>query len=226
MSILRLTREALSFLYAYGIVAIYIVITGFYVVILLLLDEGIRAPIATFIIFSDPAAMGMAFMGAVMLLEKNQRVSLTLVTSPLPLWKYIVAQVLTFLLMGSGVALVLLLVTHDRSVVITIFGVAITSIGFSLLGMLIGASATTLNGYIVQTIIPVLILSIPAFLYLSGLITHPWWLLHPGVSAIALISGRMDWVTLVVVIGWTIPLLHITHTAVRRSFTQLNEVKV
>ena len=49
---------------------LYTVLTVLYAVVLLAMPESWQEKVAPILIFSDPAAMGLFFMGAIILLEK------------------------------------------------------------------------------------------------------------------------------------------------------------
>lgn len=54
----------------YGFYFLYAVLTVIYLIVLLAVPENWREKTAAILIFSDPASMGLFFMGAIVLLEK------------------------------------------------------------------------------------------------------------------------------------------------------------
>lgn len=226
MSLTRLIAHELRFAHTNGILVLYVVLTASYLALLAVMLPDLRPPVATFIVFTDPAAMGMAFMGAVVLLEKNQRVTLSLAVSPLPVWAYMAAKVAAFAIIGSTVAAVLALHLPPASRLPAVVGVVLTSVGFSLLGMVIGSASTTLNGYMAQTLGPVLVISVPALLYLIGVVNHPLWLLHPGIAALALIQGEHVIPASLSVVVWTGLLWFITVRVVTKAWQTTELVTV
>ena len=82
MRLLRLTARDLRFQWKYGFYALYAVFTAAYLLTLAAVPESARRTVATVMIYTDPAAMGLFFMGAIVLLEKSQRVNLALAVSP------------------------------------------------------------------------------------------------------------------------------------------------
>lgn len=62
----------LRFQAKYGFYFLYTVLTVIYVTVLFALPESWQEKAAAILIFSDPAAMGLFFMGAIVLLEKSQ----------------------------------------------------------------------------------------------------------------------------------------------------------
>lgn len=76
----------------YGFYFLYAVLTIIYVIVLLAVPESWRENIAAILIFSDPASMGLFFMGAIVLLEKNQHTPCAFAVSPVRAEEYIAAK--------------------------------------------------------------------------------------------------------------------------------------
>ncbi len=70
----RLIRGDIHFQWKYGFYFIYFILTLLYVCAIAALPEHWKNNIAAIMIYSDPAAMGLFFMGAIVLLEKSQKV--------------------------------------------------------------------------------------------------------------------------------------------------------
>lgn len=226
MRLTHLVIHELRLAHVNGILVLYVGLTACYLTLLSVLMPDLHKPVATFIVFTDPAAMGMAFMGAVVLLEKNQRVTPALAVTPLPVWAYMAAKVMAFAIIGTVVAAVIAWYLPPYARVAAAIGVAITSVGFSLMGMVIGASATTLNGYMAQTMGPVIVISVPALLHLIGILSHPLWILHPGVAALRLIQGEQIVLSGLVAGCWTVPLGFIAYRVVTKALQQMDLVQV
>jgi hypothetical protein len=64
---------------------------------------------ASFMIFADPALIGLGFVGAMVLMEKATRVHLALGVTPSPPWVYLVSKTVTLTVSGtlSGLAVAL-----------------------------------------------------------------------------------------------------------------------
>ena len=92
MRLLHLIFWDICFQIKYGIYMIYAILTVLYLVLLGALPPAWRTGTAVILIFSDPAAMGLFFMGAVILLEKSQRVVNALAVSPVTVREYIIFQ--------------------------------------------------------------------------------------------------------------------------------------
>ena len=79
----------------YGFYLLYGFLTVLYVVLLLSLPQAWKENAAAMLIFSDPAAMGLFFIGAIVLLEKSQRVTSFFGVSPLRALEYVGSKVLS-----------------------------------------------------------------------------------------------------------------------------------
>ena len=75
----------IKFQIKYGIYFLYVAITVIYLVILSFVPSSVKKVTASIIIFTDPAVLGLFFMGAIVLLEKSQRVLPSLAISPVKL---------------------------------------------------------------------------------------------------------------------------------------------
>ncbi|MEA4823599.1 MAG: hypothetical protein VB111_05720 [Clostridiaceae bacterium] len=70
MRLVHLTAGDIRFQWKYGFYILYAIFTAFYLLVLAAVPNSIRRTVATVLIFTDPAAMGLFFMGAIILLEK------------------------------------------------------------------------------------------------------------------------------------------------------------
>lgn len=85
-------------------------------------------------IYSDPAALGLFFMGAIVLLEKSERVLNALAVSPVTIMEYILSKVTSLVVISVLVSLVLALTAGCDNIPLLLLSVALTSGIFTLLG--------------------------------------------------------------------------------------------
>ena len=83
MRLRQLLLWELKFQARYGIHFLYGFLTALYAAVLVSLPSFWQKNAAALLIFSDPAAMGLFFMGAIILLEKSQRVTAGFAVSPI-----------------------------------------------------------------------------------------------------------------------------------------------
>ena len=215
------------FLWKYGIIVLYAIFTVFYLCLLGAIPVSVRETAATILIFTDPAAMGLFFMGAVVLFEKSQRVESSLGVSPVKISEYVVAKIVPMMLIGCAVATVLCAFSYTYTSVCLI-GVALSSILFSLCGLAVGSNIRSLNGFMIATLPFEIILCVPAVLYQFGVIESSVWIVHPGVAAIYLIGGQMEvwYMAALSILIWILPIYILCKKAVNKSFVSMGGAKL
>lgn len=154
----------------YGFYLMYGVFTILYVFILYALPLSWRSYASAILILSDPAAMGLFFMGAIVLLEKSQKVPCSIAVSPIKALDYIFAKVMSLMVLALLVALILALasnvdVMHIPSILL---GTVLSNVIFTLIGMIIATKIQSLNQFILWTIPIELICFTPAIYHLFG----------------------------------------------------------
>ena len=85
----HLTVSSLNLIHLSGITWLYGILTLIYIVIIMMVNVSWRNAVSSLLIFSDPAAMGLYFMGAVVLLEKSQRVDAYVAITPVKSSEYV-----------------------------------------------------------------------------------------------------------------------------------------
>lgn len=188
MRLLMLTKGDIRFQWKYGFYLIYAVFTILYALVLFAVPASVNQTVATILIFSDPAAMGLFFMGAIVLLEKSQRVNSALAVSPVHIWEYTLAKLLSLAVVGLIVGLILALICDMENIFSCAVGIVLASFLFSLCGLIAAIKVTTLNQFIIFSVPFEIIICLPPALLLFG-IEHPAMLLHPGMAAVYLIHG-------------------------------------
>lgn len=228
MRVRNLILGEFRFLIKYGILALYGVFTVIYICLLAAIPLSAKSTTGTILIFTDPAAMGLFFMGAVMLLEKSQRVESSLGVSPITVGEYILAKVLPMMTVGTAVGLILSLFAGNGHIVLAVAGVALSSVLFSLCGLWVGANIQSLNSFMIATVPFEIVLCVPPILYLFGVIKSKLWLIHPGVAAISLIKGdsTLWYVAILSLLVWMLPIYLCCKKAVKKSFCAMGGAKL
>lgn len=215
-------------LFKYGIVFLYVIFTAVYIALLSALPPAAVSTAATILVFLDPAAMGLFFMGAMVLLEKSQRVESSLAVAPIKTGEYIAAKVVPLMIIGVAVGAALCLFAKSRNIILSLLGVALSSVLFSLCSLIVGSNIRTLNSFMLAIVPFEIIICLPALLYLFGVIKPGLWALHPGVAAIRLISGDPAGrsFSVLCLALWCVPLYLICKRSVVRSFSRLGGAKL
>jgi fluoroquinolone transport system permease protein len=211
----------------YGFYFVYLVFTVLYVSLLSVFPASWREPAAVLMIFSDPAAMGLYFMGALILFEKSQRVLDSVAVSPVKPMEYVLAKLASLAVISAAVGFLIGVCGGAvGNPFWFFFGVFLGSCLFSAVGLLIALHISTLNQFIVATIPVEIIINIPAIAWLFG------WrpslsVFHPGVCIMKLLSGGENvWPTVVILAAWTAPAVLLSGRAVGKSLRTLGGVKL
>lgn len=147
----------IRFQWRYGFYFIYFVLTVLYVCVLRVLPVDLRQNASSILIYSDPAAMGLLFMGAIVLLEKSQKVLNAMAVSPVKVSEYILAKTAALILISCAVAAVIGIAAKTPNLTAVIAGTALTSAVFTLIGIVAATKISSLNQFLI-TIIPIEIL--------------------------------------------------------------------
>jgi len=133
MRFLGLFLGDIRFGWKYGFYLLYAIITFLYILVLAFIPISWKNTVTTIIIFSDPATFGLMFIGAIILLEKSQRVLNSIAVSPVKTSEYIVSKVLSLGIISTIVALLLTLVAGRENLFLVLLGTFLGSVVFTLL---------------------------------------------------------------------------------------------
>lgn len=227
MRILNLIKWDIQFQIKYGFYFVYVIFTLFYIGILFVLPVDIRKKVGTIMIYTDPAAMGLFFMGAIVLLEKSQRVLNSIAVSPVKVSEYMIAKVVSLGAIGTVVGVVIAVVSGLDNMFRVLVGTFLGSIIFSLLGLIAASKSNSLNQFMVATIPFELIGFIPPIFYLFGY-QKSYMLLHPGCIVIHLIRGETGNIPILIImlIIWIYLIFWIAKGILDQMFQSVGGVKL
>lgn len=192
LRLLKLIKGDLFFLARYGLFYVYAIFIAVYLIILHYIPGDTGTFVMKLLVFSDPAAMGLFFMGAVVLLEKSQRVNCSIAVSPVTTSEYTASKAVSFLLAGLVVGLLIAFGSGRHLTPAGLFGVAGSSMLFSLGGLFVASKTRSLNQFIICTLPVEIFISVPGFLFAFDKLTSLWWIAHPGVAAMGLLFKETD----------------------------------
>ena len=217
----------IRFQFKYGFYFLYVVFAILYISLLHALPVSWRKQAAVLMIFSDPAAMGLYFMGAIVLFEKSERVLNSIAISPVKPMEYVVSKLISIALISTLVGL-LIGIAGQRidNPFFFILGIFLGSCLFSAVGLIVASNIATLNQFVVATIPAELVINVPAIAWFFG--WKPGWLvLHPGVCIIELCqNGAYALPAAFILIPWTLLAVLFTSRIVARSLKSLGGVKL
>lgn len=173
----------------YGFYFLYGILTAFYAVLLFSMPQSWKENVVAILLYSDPAAMGLFFMGAIILLEKSQRVTSFFAVSPIRVLEYVCSKVLSISIIALFVAAVLAVVVNHKSIPLLLTGIFLSGIVFTLSGIILATKITSLNQFVLAAIPVETIAFVPAVLHLFD-ITPDFLSIYPGNVCMDLIAGR------------------------------------
>lgn len=176
----------------YGFYAIYILLTFSYIMILnQITDPIIKSMAGTLIILSDPAVLGYFFIGGIWLLEKEEQLHSYMSISPLKHFEYVLGKISSLGLVSTCSSVIIMGVTMPWVNLFIAAGIIfLSSCFFTLLGLILATFAKTVNGYLMISVPPALILLTPGVLSIFG-INFPFATIIPGTIVLNLIRDAL-----------------------------------
>lgn len=210
----------------YGFYFLYAFLTVIYTIVLFAVPESWKEKTAAILIFSDPASMGLFFMGAIVLLEKSQYTTCALAVSPVHAKEYIVAKVCSLAAVSLVVAAVLALAASVEHLHIVLFGTVISSAVFTLLGIIVATKIVSLNQFILWTVPIEIVCFVPAILHLFK-ITPAWLRYYPINVCMEMVSGHApSAIEISIVIVLTAILFVLSKYCVLKMWSSMGGVKL
>lgn len=210
----------------YGFYFLYAVLTVIYTIVLFAVPGSWKENTATILIFSDPASMGLFFMGAIVLLEKSQHTPCAFAVSPVRPMEYIIAKVSSLSAISLVVAAILALVANVNNLYIVLLGTVISSAIFTLFGIIIATKIISLNQFVLWTVPIEIVCFVPAILHLFK-ITPAWLRYYPINVCMEMISGYApSGIGILVVIALLAILLVLSRYCVLKMWSSMGGVKL
>jgi len=211
----------------YGFYYIYLFFSVLYIGLLFALPLEWRQTAAILMIFSDPAAMGLYFMGAIVLFEKSERVLNSVAISPVKPYEYVLSKLCSI---GCISTIVAVAIGASSNVISKpfyfIIGVFLCSCLFSAIGLIFACRISSLNQFVIATIPAELLINLPAIAWLFGY-QKSWLLLHPGVSLIELCKGSSRALpALIILLLWTLFFTVLAERIVKKMLKSVGGVKL
>ncbi|MFB0920132.1 MAG: ABC transporter permease [Oscillospiraceae bacterium] len=189
MRVRKLLMGDVAFQFKYGFYFIYLLFSLLYIGLVFAFNEAWRGKAAILMIFSDPSAMGLYFMGAIVLFEKSERVLDSIAISPVKPFEYVLSKLCSIGLISTVVSLAIGIPAGIvKNPLAFISGVFLCSCLFSAVGLIIACKTTTLNQFVLATVPAEILINFPAIIWLFWY-KENWLLIHPGVSMLALCGG-------------------------------------
>jgi fluoroquinolone transport system permease protein len=189
----ELLKKEIILQWRQGFWLVYFVFTAIYVTVLLSLPEKNRMLVSLILILSDTTMLGVIFIGALVLLEKQQAVIQSLFVTPLEPSQYIWSKTISLSLIAISMSiLVYLPVWHFSAYTpLLLATIAFTAGTFVLLGLGLAARIHTINQYFGLLMGVTMLLILPVLPYML-LEQHPIFLILPYVASLDLMLGALN----------------------------------
>ncbi len=227
MRIQSLFLGDIRFQFKYGFYFLYLFFSILYIGLLFAFPAAWRKTAAILMIFSDPAAMGLYFMGAIVLFEKSERVLSSIAISPVKAYEYVLSKLCSIGIISVAAAMV---IGFGSGIIAKpfyfIIGVFLSSCLFSAIGLIVACKISSLNQFVVATIPAEILINIPAIAWLFGY-KNAWLLFHPGVCLIELCSGNSKaFPALFILLLWTLIFAKYAEFMVKKMLKSVGGIKL
>jgi fluoroquinolone transport system permease protein len=189
----ELLKKEITLQWRQGFWLVYFVVSFIYVIILFNVPMENRMMVSLILILSDTTMLGVIFIGALVLLEKQQMVIHSLFVTPLEPSAYIRSKTVSLTLIAVSMSILVYLPVWQFSAysLLLLLTVTITAGTFAMLGLGLAANVDTVNKYFGLQIGVSMLLLLPVVPYLL-LDQHPVFLFLPYIASLDLMLGAMS----------------------------------
>jgi fluoroquinolone transport system permease protein len=160
---LKLFKYDISIQVRSGYWTVYGILGLIYILVLVNLPMNIRDEVSVSIIFTDTSVLGLIFVGALVLLEKQQGVLQSLSVTPLKLNNYLFSKVLSLTILSAVISSMLWIIPlwSVKGYALLLSGVVLSSIVFTMFGIGFTAGADTFNQFLSRAFLGSMIFTLP-----------------------------------------------------------------
>ncbi|HOO85179.1 MAG TPA: hypothetical protein PLS94_11470 [Prolixibacteraceae bacterium] len=165
--LLTLTKFDVKFQIKQGFYLVYALVSLLYIIILFNIPFTARSSVTAYLILSDTSIIGITFMGALVLLEKQQNTLQSLFVTPVKLSQYLWSKAISLTILALLASVLIAFIPGGllNNWPLTMIGVTLSSLFFSFVGLGISAGAQSLNDYLAGIMLGGLITGVPLILY-------------------------------------------------------------
>lgn len=198
MRFISALKSDILFQFKQGFYIIYVVITLIYMVALSWIPMSVLKVVVPLVIFTDPAVIGLFFVGGIVMLEKNQGIIQAVVVTPLTTREYIISKVISLVIVSLFAGIIIATLAYKGPIDWLLFFISLilTSSFFTLCGLVIGAKCNTVNQYIVRMIPIMLFFVLPCFSLIDYQVID-FFEIIPSVAALKLMLGTFIGIDLI-----------------------------
>ncbi len=193
MRFLNALKNDIRFQIKYGFYFLYAFFSVVYIAALKITPFEYKRMVAALILLTDPAMLGVFFIGGIWLLEKGEGLHRFWSISPLRPMEYLLAKSISLAILSMISADIIVWIGMESAVRFGFLSlwIFIGAVLFNLIGLIVASYARSVNHYMIIAALPVMLLSMPPVLTAFG-ITHPLLEIFPGTALWHMIVNSMD----------------------------------
>lgn len=193
MRLMNTFKNDIRFQVKYGFYFLYAFFSAVYIVLLRMTPAEYKGIVGSLIVLTDPAMLGIFFIGGIWLLEKGEGLHRFWRISPLRPVEYVLGKSVSLAALSTLSADLIVWLGMGRiyHVLYLSVGVFIGAVIFNLVGLIIATYARSVNHYMLIAILPSIFVSIPPLLTAFNF-THPVLEVFPGTALWHLIVNAMN----------------------------------
>ncbi|WP_042141902.1 hypothetical protein [Paucisalibacillus sp. EB02] len=191
--IAKLIKQDVRFQFRHGFYYVYAFVTAIYITVLLFVPLEFRSSWSILIVFTDPGTLGFFFVGAIVMLERNQQLLTYLFITPIKLKSYLWSKILSLTLIAWLTSLFIAYAALETAVSfiwLTIV-VLLCSFFFTSCGLIISVDSPSMNHFMFRAIVTMIVLYVPVLNYFD-LISFRLVEVMPSYSALFLLEYAMS----------------------------------
>jgi fluoroquinolone transport system permease protein len=176
-----------------------VVTTAMFAAVVALFPENAPATVVTAILFLDPAVVGMGFVAGLVLLERSQSTPPALAVTPASPADYVLAKLITFtvLTIAGGLTIVVVAYWPPSAALLLRMALALTFTGILAVlgGLIMVATAHSLNHLIARAFPVSIVLYLPFLAHFGAIEGWPTWVLfgiNPGHAMLRALLWAAD----------------------------------
>ena len=188
-----LIKTEITLQWRQGFWLVYFVISALYILVLVNVPRENRMMVSLIMILTDTTMLGVLFIGALVLLEKQQAVIHSLFVTPLEPSRYVWSKCISLSLIAVVMSILVYLPVWEFSAysLLLLLTVIFTAGTFAMLGLGLAAGVETINQYFgIQMAVSMLFL-LPVVPYLL-LDQHPAFLFLPYIASLDIMLGVLN----------------------------------
>ncbi|MCK5067558.1 MAG: hypothetical protein KAR16_08970 [Bacteroidales bacterium] len=189
----ELLKKEIALQWRQGFWLVYFVVSALYIIVLFNVPRENRMMVSLIMILTDTTMLGVLFIGALVLLEKQQLVIHSLFVTPLEPSRYIWSKTLSLSLIAIVMSILVYLPVWKFSAYTMLLLVTITFTAgtFAMLGLGLAAGVDTINQYFGIQMLVSMLFCLPVVPYLL-LDQHPAFLFLPYIASLDIMLGVIE----------------------------------